>query len=80
MDLLEELIRDEYLRFLIIFIGTIIFVTISYFILKLIVKRIAGRKKSYGEFILKKLSKPVNELGYLQQMMSILGHVILFVN
>ena len=46
-------------RFIIIFIGTIIFVTLSYFILKLIVKRIAGRKKNYGEFILKKLSKPV---------------------
>ena len=59
MDLLEGLINDEYLSFLIIFIGTIIFVTISYFILKLIVKKIAGRKKSYGEFILKKLSKPV---------------------
>jgi small-conductance mechanosensitive channel len=59
MDLLNDLINDEYLSFLIIFIGTIIFVTISYFILKLIVKRIAGRKKSYGEFILKKLSKPV---------------------
>jgi small-conductance mechanosensitive channel len=59
MGLLEELINDEYLSFLVIFIGTIIFVTISYIILKLIVKRIAGRKKSYGEFILKKLSKPV---------------------
>ena len=59
MALLEELINDEYLRFLIIFIGAIIVVTLSYFILKLLVRRIAGRKKSYGEFILKKLSKPV---------------------
>ena len=59
MSVLENLFNDEYSRFLIIFIGTIIFVTLSYFILKIIVKRIAGRKKSYGEFILKKLSKPV---------------------
>jgi len=59
MSALENLLNDEYSRFLIIFIGTIIFVTLSYFILKLIVKRIAGRKKNYGEFILKKLSKPV---------------------
>jgi small-conductance mechanosensitive channel len=59
MALFEELINNEYLRFLIILIGAIIFVTLSYFILKIIVKRIAGRKKSYGEYILKKLSKPV---------------------
>jgi small-conductance mechanosensitive channel len=59
MSALENLLTDEYSRFLIIFIGTIIFVTLSYFILRLIVKKIAGRKKSYGEFILKKLSKPV---------------------
>ncbi len=59
MAIFEELINNEYLRFLIIFIGTIILVTLSYLILRLIVKKIAGRKKSYGEFILKKLSKPV---------------------
>jgi small-conductance mechanosensitive channel len=59
MVILENYIENEYIRFLIIFIGTIIFVTFSYIILKLIVKRITGRKKSYGEFILKKLSKPV---------------------
>jgi len=59
MSLYEDIINNEYIRFLIIFIGTIIFVTLSYFILKLIVKRIAGKKKSYGEYILKKLSKPV---------------------
>ena len=59
MVILENFIQNEYLRSLIILLGTIIFVTFSYFILKFIVKRIAGRKKSYGEFILKKLSKPV---------------------
>jgi len=59
MPLFEELVSNEYVRFLIILIGTIIVVTISYFILKYLVKRVAGRKKKYGEFILKQLSIPV---------------------
>ena len=59
MNILDNLIDNEYLQFLVIFIGTIIFVTFSYLILKLIVKKIAGKKRNYGEFILKKLSKPV---------------------
>ena len=59
MSVLENLLNDEYSRFFIILIGTIIFVTLSYFILKLIAKRIAGKKKSYDVFIRKKLSKPV---------------------
>jgi small-conductance mechanosensitive channel len=59
MSVLENLVNDEYLRFFIIFLGTIIFVLLSYVILKVIVKRISGKKKNYGEFILKKLTKPV---------------------
>jgi small-conductance mechanosensitive channel len=57
--ILENLIDNENIRFLILFIGTFIFVTLSYFILKIIVKKIVSRKKSYGEFIFKKISKPV---------------------
>jgi len=59
MTIIENLINNEFARFFIILMGTIIVIAISYLILKLIVKRIAGRKKSYGGFILKKLSKPV---------------------
>ena len=59
LENLANLVNNEYARFLIILIGTIIVVTLSYFVLKVIVKRIAGRKKSYGEFILKQLSKPI---------------------
>lgn len=59
MALLEEQISNEYLRFLIILIGTIIFVTLSYLILKYIVKKISGGKKRYSKFILKQLSIPV---------------------
>jgi len=59
MALLEEQISNEYLRFLIILIGTVIFVTLSYLILKLIVKKISGGKKTYSKFILKQLSIPV---------------------
>ena len=59
MAIFENFIENEYIRFLIIFLGTIVFVTISYFILKFIVKSIVSGKKSYGVFVLKKLSKPV---------------------
>jgi len=56
---LENSIDNEYLRFLVVLIGTVVFVTISYFVLKFIVSKIAGRVKSYGKFIFKQLSKPV---------------------
>ena len=59
MALLENQISNEYLRFLVILIGTIIFVTISYLILKLIVNKLSGGRKSNSKFILKKLSIPV---------------------
>jgi len=59
MALLDDYINNEYLRFLIILVGTIIFVTISYLILKIIVKKISGGKKRYYDFILKQLSIPV---------------------
>jgi small-conductance mechanosensitive channel len=59
MALLENQISNEYLRFFIILIGTIIFVTISYLILRIIVKKISRGKKSYAQFILKQLSIPV---------------------
>jgi len=59
MALLEQQINNEYLRFLIILIGTIIFVTLSYLILKFIVKKISGGQKGYAKFILKQLSIPV---------------------
>ena len=51
MNILETLVSNEYLRFLIILIGTIIVVTISYFILKYLVKRVAGRNKKYGFYL-----------------------------
>ena len=59
MSILDILIENEYLRFILILIGTIIVVILSYFFLKIIVKKIVGRKKSYGEFIFKQLSKPI---------------------
>ena len=59
MALLENQITNEYLRFFIILIGTIIFVTVSYLIFRIIVKKISGGKKSYAQFILKQLSIPV---------------------
>ena len=80
MAILDNLISNEYIRFLIIFIATIIFVTISYLILKFIVRRIAGRKKSYGEFILKKLSKPVLLIVFLIGVYTDLRSLTIFNN
>jgi len=57
--LLEEQISNEYIRFLIILVITIIFISITYIILRFIVKKIADKKKRYGEFILKQISLPV---------------------
>lgn len=59
MAILEDQISNEYLRFFVLLIGTIIFVTLSYIILKLIVKKVSGGKKSYAQFILKQLSIPI---------------------
>jgi small-conductance mechanosensitive channel len=59
MTIIEYLTENEYILFLIIIIGTLILAAISYFILKIIVNRIAGKKKTYGEFILKQLTKPI---------------------
>ena len=62
MTVLETIINNEYARFLIIIVGTLVVIGLSYFTLKMLIKRIAGRKKSYGDFILKQLSKPVFSL------------------
>jgi len=70
-----NLVINDYTRFLIIFIGTIIFVTLSYFILKLIVKKISGGKKSYAQFILKKLSIPVLFLVFIIGLYSALRNI-----
>jgi small-conductance mechanosensitive channel len=57
--LLEGQISNEYLRFLIILVVTIIFISITYIILRFIIKKIADKKKRYGDFILKQISLPV---------------------
>jgi len=62
---LENIVQNEYLRFLIVLIGTILFVSVAYLILKVIAKRAAKTKKGYGKFIIKKLLKPVLLLVFL---------------
>jgi len=59
MAILDEIFANEYTRFFVLFVLTIIIVILSYLILKFIVNRLTGRKKSYSEFIMKKLAKPV---------------------
>lgn len=55
---IESLIPNEDIRFLVIFISTIVLVIISRFILKRFIKIISGKKKKYEEYVLKQLSKP----------------------
>ena len=59
MSVFESIIANEYIRFVLMFLGTFFVVSLSYLFLKQIVKRIAGKQKRYEEFILKKLTKPV---------------------
>jgi len=59
MTLLDSITTSENIQFLIILIITIAAVTLSFLFLKIIVNIIAGRKKTYGKFIFKQISKPV---------------------
>ena len=70
MSLLNSITTNEYIQFFIIFIVTIVAVTISFLMLKFIVRRIAGRKKTYGEFIFKKISKPLFAIVFLSGLYS----------
>jgi len=65
MSSLETILGNEYIRFILVLIGTIIAIIVSHFILKIWTKRISGRKKSLGEFILKQLSIPIFALIFL---------------
>ncbi len=58
MTLLDEIINNEYLRFIIALIISFIIVILANFILKITVNKIAGKKRNYKEFILNQLSKP----------------------
>ena len=78
LAILEEQLNNEYLRFLIIFIGTIIFVSLSYLILKVIIKRVSGGKKSYSQFIFKKVSIPLFALVFIIGFFASLKTLFLF--
>lgn len=57
--MIENIIAREDIQFIIVLFGTILLATCSYFIVKIIAKRAARNKKGYGQFIIKKLLKPV---------------------
>ena len=59
MGLFDEFMSNEYLRFLIILIITVIAVTISFLILKIFIDTISRGKKTYGKFIFQQISKPI---------------------
>jgi len=55
----ENLFDNQYIGFLVVLLGTIIILSISYFILKFSIKKIAGNKKRYADYIIQKLAKPL---------------------
>jgi len=59
MSLFDTFMENEYLRFLIILIIKVIAATLSFLVLKAIINKIAGRKKTYGKFIFQQISKPI---------------------
>ena len=59
MSLFDSILTNENVQFSISLILTIVAVTLAYLFLKLLVKKFVGRKKTYGDFIFKKISKPV---------------------
>lgn len=59
MASLETLLTDEYVQFFFNIVETILAVVIAYVFMRMVIKKIAGKKKSYGQFIIKKLSKPI---------------------
>jgi small-conductance mechanosensitive channel len=63
--MLENIFNNGYFQFLVILIGTILFASISYLIIKIIAKKAAKNKKEFGRFIIRKLLKPMLLLVFL---------------
>ena len=62
MSLLDSIVSNENIRFIINLILTIIAVTIAYLFLKIAVRKIVGKKKTNREFIFKKIKITKEEL------------------
>jgi len=65
MEIILNIFNNQYIRFLTILLGTILIIALSYFLIKFIVKKIAGKKKVYMSFILKQILKPSLMLVFL---------------
>ncbi|MBN2065519.1 MAG: mechanosensitive ion channel, partial [Candidatus Thermoplasmatota archaeon] len=52
------LLTEEHVRFFLVLLVAIIAVTLAHSVMKLVIKKFAGKKKSYSQFVIKKLSKP----------------------
>ena len=65
MSILDSITTNENIQFFITIVFTIIALSLSFLLLKVIVKNVAGSKKSYGVFIFKKISKPIFAIVFL---------------
>lgn len=59
MDFMELLGNNEYFIFLFVLIITTILIGVSYIIIKKIINKIAGRKKTYSKYLFKQMGFPV---------------------
>jgi small-conductance mechanosensitive channel len=74
----ELFIESEVSKMIIILLITIIAIVLSHVFLKNYVKRVTGRKKRFGQFILKRLSIPIYLLILLTGLYSFLKNFSLF--
>ncbi len=75
MASLETLLTDEYMLIFFIIIATIVAIAVAYVIMRLLIKKITGKKKSYGQFIIKKLLKPTTYLIFFAGLYIALRHL-----
>lgn len=73
--MIENIIANEDIHFLIVLFGTIILATFTYFSLKIIAKKVARNKKGYGQFIIKKLLRPLLLLVFLSGLYTALKSI-----
>ena len=80
MGIIENLFSNELLRFFFTLFTTLIFLGITYIILRILFKRIGGKKKSFTKHLFKKLGLPIFLVIFLIGLYSSLHPLIMFEN
>ena len=59
MDYIDLIFENEFINFIFVLILTAIIIGISYIIIKKIINKIAGRKKTYSKYLFKQMGLPI---------------------